>query len=242
MKGSWSHILPGIRVEGQPYQRAHLWFDHFDIGGYLPNTAGRGGKYDETADSGEWLVTVVDGGGDNGETITVQDNVDNGITKFTTNDADNDALNLQRNGEGFRLKTGRQLLMEFRLAIVDVDKTDWLIGLAITDTTLLDGTTDGLYFRVPAGDSSQQITAVAEKSSVETVLSTGVSVTDNEYVILRMEAYELGRVLVYVNGAYTGELVTNLPLEHMTPSLHIRNAGAQANSLLLDYGFAVQDS
>jgi len=241
MKTSWSHILPGIRVEGIPYERAYHWFDHYDVGGYLPNTAGRGGKFDETADSGEWLVTVTDGGGDNAETIVVLDNQDAGITRFTTNDADNDLLNLQRNGESFRLRAKRDLMMEWRIAVGDVDKTDWLLGLCITDTSLLAGFTDGIGFKVAAGDSSQEIVAFSKKASSETTVSTGVSVTDGVFRILRMEVYEFDRICVYVDGVWKGDIATNLPTEHLVPSHTHRNAGAQVTTFDIDYGLAIQD-
>lgn len=242
MKTSWSHVLPGIRVEGQPYERAYAWFDDFDIGGFLPNTAGKGGKYDETADAGEFLVTVVDGGTDNAETIVVADNIDGGVTDFTTNDADNDLLNIQRNGERYHLRTRRDLLMEWNLAIGDVDKVDWLVGLCITDTSLLASLpSDGIGFKVAAGDASQEIVAFCRKAGTETTLSTGVSVTDGVFVTMRMEVFDLDRAVVYINGAPKGEIVTNLPTEHLTESWTHRNVGGQATTLRLARAFVVMD-
>ena len=51
-----------------------------------------------------------------------------------------------------------------------------LLGLIITDTTIIDGTTDGIYFR--KADGATSIELVIEKDSTETTVSCGDAADD----------------------------------------------------------------
>lgn len=239
---NYSHILSGILREGQPFNHALTFFDDFLTAGFLANTAGRGGKFDETADSGEWCVTLVDGGGDNAEAIVVEDDARNGILKITNNNADNDVVNAQVNGEAFAMAAGKRIIFEAKFKSADISANDLVIGLCITDPTLCAGMTDGIYFRVPAGDTSQEMQFVTEKDSTETTVSSGVTIADDTWYVLRFEVERTSRVAAFINGTYVGESVTNLPTdEYLTPSFEFRNTNTIANINRLDYIAVVQD-
>jgi len=244
---NWSHIFPGIRREGQSFNRAFTYFDDFDAAGYARDLAlsaesdPAGGKFSEVIDASEWHVTNIDGGGDNGETILIAD-ARNGVLAITTNDANDDAVTVQKNGESIGIAAGKDFVFEAKIKLSDVDKADLMIGLCITDTTLLPGITDGLYFRIADGTASRELIAVAEKDSVETTLSTGVSLVDDTFVTVRFEVFGSDRAVVYVNGVNKGELTTNLPDDELLAvAAEVRNAGAQVNTLSVDYYLAVQD-
>ena len=213
------------------------YFDDFLVGpGYTANNAtvaSAQGKFSELADMGEWLVTVVDGGADNGETIALADSATGGNFVFVTNDADDDLLSCQLNGEGWTLHATNRLLFEIRLSITDISEIDWFVGMAITDTGVLAGTTDRIGFECP--DSTGDIDAVAEKDSTETSTDTTVNAVDATYIVLRMEATTTN-VDYYVDGTLTTSITTNIPDdEHMTPTMEFRNDGAVAQTVTVDY-------
>src|ERR1044072_3407483 len=93
----------------------------------------------------DWTTTLVEAGA--GEsTITKPDGVDGGLM-FTTDAAEDDGINAQLKGEMFKLNTACKALYFYaRLKASEATQLDWLIGLCITDTTLLGGMTDGIYF------------------------------------------------------------------------------------------------
>ena len=101
------------------------------------------------------------------------------------------------------------------------------IPLRITDTTLLGGLSDGLYFRIDEDDTTLYL--VAEKDSKETKVGL-VTVADATYVVAEA-LYQNGMVDIYINGTKVGELANSDPNfpddEYLTPSMGIL-AGAAA--------------
>ena len=109
-----------------------------------------------------WTVTLVETGG--GEsTITLPDAV-GGALLLTTDAFENDGISMQLDGEAFELTSDQRLVyFGIRLQISDATQSDLLVGLCITDTALLGGMTDGVYFRKVDGSTS--LAAVTEKNS-----------------------------------------------------------------------------
>jgi len=109
----------------------------------LANESDPAGCFSEVADRGKWLVTIVDGGGGNTQTVMGRP-VDGGTgagaqggwAEFRTCDADDDALCAQLNGESFKLAWGKKLWFETQLIIEDITETELFIGLADTGTDL----------------------------------------------------------------------------------------------------------
>ena len=120
-----------------PIESQSVYFDDFYAAGFLPNTAGAGGKFDETADAGEWLVSVTDGGTDNGETIVIDDGGGSGWLVITCNDAANDDVECQKNGEAFTPSLTKDLWFETRFEIEDVSEDKVVVGLTVSDTDVL---------------------------------------------------------------------------------------------------------
>jgi len=219
-------------------------FDDFLEAGFLTDTAGRAGKFDETADSGEWLVTVVDGDGDNAETITIIDDGKGGWLKLLNNDKDNDCINMQKNGEMY--KADAELNYETRLRIIDVSETDFMFGLGISDTEALGsidtaganpGISDFIGFLCP--DSSGNVYAATIKDSVVTIADTGVDVADATANTFSFEYdADAGEVKFYIDGNHVATSSTNIPTDQtVSPLYQVRNDGAVAQSMEIDYYF-----
>src|SRR5690554_1457986 len=111
--------------------KAHVFFDDFDA---------------FVASGGPWTVTVVDDDSDGSEVTAVGD-ADGGVLTLTTNDADDDALNVQLAAETFLFEAGKRVWFKARFKVDDATDSDVAIGLYITDTSPIETVpTDGVYF------------------------------------------------------------------------------------------------
>lgn len=101
--------------------KVHLFFDDFDY-------------YDDAAagvDGGHWAATS----GDAAATILEIDG-DGGVIQLTTSLGDNDELRIQGVKECFTMEVGKRAWFGARVRHADVStETDFLLALAITDTT-----------------------------------------------------------------------------------------------------------
>jgi len=124
-----------------------------------------------TVDPTEFINTVVEVGAGN-STAVVYD-TSGGALLITTAANENDGFSMQlgnaNSGEWVDLSGATVCYFGITFQINDVDQTDCLFGVAVTDTTLLGGVTDGVYFR--SVDESAVLNFVIEKDSVES--STG---------------------------------------------------------------------
>ena len=222
---------PNVALVDPSY--AYVYFEDFIACG------GVGSIVSETENQAPWLATLVDGGSANAEVLKIADDQPGGVFVCTTNPAANDLNNLQLNGEMFKLASGKNLWFETKIKIVDVDKTDWFIGLAITDTTILAGTTDSIGFRCP--DHTGDIDYVCEKDSTETAADTGANLSDNTWVRLGFKFDGINRVTFFVDGVPKAIVSTNIPDdEALTPSFEVRTSEASAHTMYVDYIKIVQ--
>ena len=110
-------------------------------------------------------------------------------------------------GENVKLNGVYPLYLCLKFAINDVDQTDLLYGVAVTDTDCLGGVTDGLYIR--SVDESAVLSLVMEKDSVETVAPMQTMVDGTIYTV---EVYYDGSsVFGYVDGTQVVELLDDAP-------------------------------
>jgi len=142
---------------------------------WLSGSDEAGHKISETADKGDWLLTLVDGGTDGGDTCNVADDAAGGWLKIVTNDASADSMELQMNGESFKLAVGKKLWFNASFAILDVSETDFFIGLAITDTTVMTACTDRVGFEL---NNDGNIDALVEQNSTESTTDTTSDLAD----------------------------------------------------------------
>ncbi|RLC82297.1 MAG: hypothetical protein DRJ03_19225, partial [Chloroflexi bacterium] len=125
-----------------------------------------------------------------------------------------------------------------RFKVNDADQVDFLAGLCITDTTLLGGMSDGVYFQTV--DESATLTLEIEKDSSATSGSVHTLV-DDTWVIA--EFYFDGTYVdSYIDGTLQTRLaVTNLPDdEELTVSLALLTGEAVANTATIDWVRAFQ--
>ena len=156
---------------------------------------------DSTTDPTEFVNTVVEAGA--GVSTCVLDDVAGGGMIITTAASDNDGWSMQHGhanaGEWLGLSGPYYAYFGCEVAINDVDASDVFLGPAVTDTTLLGGVTDGIYFR--SVDGTGVTNFVIEKNSVESS-TAACTMADDTYVTLEwFWDGPAGYVYAYVDGA-----------------------------------------
>jgi hypothetical protein len=147
----------------------------------------------------EFVTTLV------GVSTAVPTDVAGGAMLITTAGAENDGVKMQLGstaGESIDLSGPFPVYFGTQFCISDVDQSDVLVGICVTDTGCLDGVTDGIYFR--SVDESALLYFITEHGSVEgaTAVATLADATD-----ITVEFYFDGTTVYhYVNGALTGSV------------------------------------
>ena len=231
------------------------FFDDF-IGSatHTPNkatVADSQGNFSELADMGTWLVTPIDGGTDNAQTITNDDNSLGGIITFTPNDAAADGFSCQVNGEAFSLAAGKVLVMEARIAKGHATRSDFFVGLAITDTSVMTDPSDFIGFGQTGGAAdllavngknaaSGEIADAAARAGY-TYTDTGVDQVAATFNTVRVEVDGTDTARFYVDGELKATHTGNLPTdEHMTPTIFCRSTTTDQATWSIDYIYVSQ--
>jgi len=220
-----------------------VYFDDFIEGGYNPEDSS--GKFSETAGDSPWLVLKVDAATDNNEVIAISDTAVGGVLTLTTTNADNDGLSLQLEGNSFAVTANKNITYECRFRVTNVEECDWFVGLATTDVTgttpVLAGVNDSIGFRCP--DSTGDIDYVVEDDTSETTADSTKDLANATFVVVRFEVKGTTSVQFWIDGVAIATVTTNLPDTDamLTPTLEIRNDGAAANTIEIDYLLVAQD-
>jgi len=149
-----------------------------------------------------------------------------GALLITTAGAENDGAQMQHLGEAFLPTASNQIYFGIKLQVSSATQSDFLVGLCITDTTVLGGMTDGLYFRKIDGTTTCNFVVETGSAETETAALTVVAATD--YIL---EFWWDGSALnFYVDGVLTGTpAITYIPTaEYLTPTIAFLTGSAAA--------------
>ena len=192
---------------------------------------------DTTGDPTEFTLTPVEIGA--GTSTAVLNTVVGGSLLITTAGNEDDGVNLQLKGEAFQFSASKPMYFGIKCTQSEATQKDLLVGLCITDTTLLGGMTDGVYFECL--DGSTDINFVTEKNSTETTSSSALGTMDTSAHVY--EFYWDGSTYVtpYIDGVAKTAHSANIPDdEAVTPSIHYLNGSAAAGTLTIDWMRAIQ--
>lgn len=217
---------------------SHRWYDAFgpDVCKHLEDFVCT--PFSAADQMAAWLATLIEISGNS--TLAHVAGSAGGEIVLTGGGNDNDGVNAQLLGEAFYLASRYPTYFGAKFKVADADQTDVMIGLCIGDTTLLAGTTDGLYFRLV--DESTTLSLVAEKDEGETVVGLA-TLADSTYVIAEF-LYSAGVVTAYINGAEVGQIRDSDPNfpddEYLTPSIAMLNGAASGKTLTVDWIRTIQ--
>jgi len=180
-------------------------------------------------DSDAFTTTVVEAGTGTSEFTGSQ--TAGTIGKMVAAADENDGIQVQTRSEEFEF-TSNQSMVYFgiQLAPNDADQSDWLAGLCITDTTLLGGMTDGVYFE--SLDGATSYSSVTEKDSSETQTDSLADSADDTFMFLEFY-FDGSSVYFYTDGTLSSTIhTTNIPDdEALAVSLAFLTGEAVANTL-----------
>lgn len=230
----------------------YSWMEDFFRAGYIANAAVtnldglvilKGGKFAETADHAEWLVTVTDGDGDNNESITVADDAPGGWLTINTTDKALDAVQIQLNGEAFKVTTSKDLWFETKFEIEDVSEDTVFVGLTVADTDILGSLGNdfmGFYL-----DQSTNCAFLSGKNGTITT-NAAVAIFADATGTVGASAKRLGfyvdgsssNVYVYVDGVLAASNLVSETIpndEALAPAMCILTTDTGADYLRVDY-------
>lgn len=193
----------------------HAWFNDFD-----------------TYTAGDWTVTETQAGAT--QAITAGDG---GLLALVNTAADNDVNQLQLVQETFRWASTKDFIMKARFKVSDATQSDLLIGLAITDTSMLETLpTDGIFFY--KADGSTSLLSSIRKDGTSTSITTATVADDTYITVAFTYTAQTGEWRAWANGALVGvnSTSTNAPDdEDICISIGVQNGEAAAKTLTVDY-------
>jgi hypothetical protein len=188
----------------------------------------------------EYTVTPVNTGGG---TSTIAQGITAGDRALiTTDDADNDAINLQVVGTPFQLAAGHPLYFGAKISINEATQSDLLVGMATKDITLiaahaLNVVDDGIYFYKL--DNTVIIYGAYEKSGTVGATASGVAMDTSKHI------YEIfydgvGSITYSVDGAQTVKAESGYPTVVLSPSLFFATGSAAVKTASVEWMRCIQ--
>ena len=189
---------------------------------------------DTTGDPTEYTTTVVEAG--TGVTTIAQTDASGGQVLITTAAGENDGGSYQLLGESFKT-SGNELYFGTKIASNEATQSDFLIGLSVTDTALLGGTANGVYFECVDGGTG--ISAVTESGSTETQTDSLATFADDTFVELEFY-YNGSNVEFFINGSSVATHTANIPSTEMRVSFEFLTGSAVAKTMTIDWIRCIQ--
>ena len=198
----------------------HLWYDDFDE--YV---------------AADWTVTEV------GVATQALTDGDGGLLLVTNAAADNDSSQNQKVGESFLLTAGKKAMFKARFKVSDATQSDFLIGLAVADTTLLgavagDGVTDGIFFSKDDGVATLDVSVQKDATTGQNTALAIATVVSDTFLQVAWYYDGVSSVEYYIDNIHKGTLSatsTYLPDTELTVSFALMNGEAVAKTMTLDY-------
>lgn len=230
-----SNVAESVALGGFPApdpSKVHMWWNDFDTFTH------------HATNSAEWLSTLVGAGS---AALAMEDG---GVVLLTCSAADDDSVQIQWKGwgttvvlENFKFDSAKSMWLKARCKISDATESDLLIGLAITDTTLIASLpTDGLFFYKQ--DGSTTLNFHARKGGTSTTVAVGTLVTNTYATFGMYYNASSGQATVYFNDVASGQTttLTNFPnTEEIAASIAVQNGEAVAKNASFDYLFVAKE-
>lgn len=180
----------------------------------------------------DWTITTVETGfGAATETIT---DYIGGLLQIYNDGADDDSDELQHVGAAWLLAPGCPLWGEFKMMLIDDTNSDFWLGLSVTDTTLITGAANALWFQ--KDDDVRDVRWHTDDGGSTTEGDTGFDVDDMLWDYYGLKYDGVGRVEFWINNVLRGSAETDINEDdEMRISFGLRNGVGKAKIMWLDY-------
>lgn len=198
----------------------------------------------------DWAINTTEAG--TGAATEALTDVAGGCLLITNDDADDDADHFQKVGESFLLAERKRTVFKARFKVSEATESDWLMGLAITDTSPVaaggDGVTDGIFFQKDDGDLNIDF-YVQKNATTGQLTSTAVTTAAASDTFMTIGFFYDGVKTVYLykddvcvkRVDLTSTPTDYLPDTELTVTFSFVNGSAGAKTMTLDYIFAAQE-
>lgn len=222
----FSKILDSMVLVDDVY--SHRWLDAWgDVSKYVPSNGIA--SDDTTGEFASWVMT------ETGTNTCVNSVTANSLFTATTGATEYNGYSSQLKGESIAPGTDKQFFIRGTFSIDDATQSDFLFGIAETDTTLTAASTAhaiavsgaGLFFAKIDGSTTINFYVYSGGSEVSSIAVGTMDTSLHDY-----EIYFDGQfVNVYFDGVKVGCTDTSIPTVAMTPSFSVRAGSAEARIL-----------
>lgn len=226
----------GPVLNREKFEGDRAWFSNMPVG-LTPNYVQYFNDFLVAGDynASDWVVTETD----SGATEAIAADELNGALLITNTAADDDIAQLQSAEEFIKLSVGKKVWFESKLKVSDVTQSDFFIGFATTDTTIIAGTTDSCGFR--KSDGAATLVSITEDNTSETTNSVA-TLSNATYVTLGFYWDGISRVYFFVNRALAATHSTNIEQTNkLALTITLQNGEAVAKTMTIDYLYLVQE-
>ena len=174
-------------------------------------------------------------------TVPLEQSTDQGTLLFTTGGTENNGIQIQPLGEAFSFASQYPAYFGIKFQNNDVDQSDILVGLAITDTSAIVAVSDGIYFRTV--DESAILNFVLEKNNVESS-SAAATLADDTWITAEFFYDGADTITAYIDGIEVAAIArtdASFPNdEHLTPIVAILTGETAAQTLTVQWARSFQ--
>jgi len=219
----------------------HTFFDDFHAPDFGTDLVVGGTTIAAGIANSSWDATLASGG-----SLLLDIAKVGGQVKLLNDTTDDDVINMQAIGSGFKFTSSKKLWFEAKLNIADADRSGYFIGLAsasgAADPSVLAEFDDCVGFTMVDGSAAVTHNHVVAKGSAQTLATTGNTVADDTEVILSIY-WDKTNLFYYVDGTLgTSPVNTNTPDDVVVfPTIEFINRHASANFMHVDYIRVVQE-
>lgn len=234
-----STAAKGSTLSNYPMPDPTRVFTIFDDFEQWSNTTGG------TADT-PWVDTFV-----GTSTVAVVADEPFGAVVFTAGAVENDGAQVQWQTENFTMAAnGKKTWFKTRFKLSDATQSDFLLGLAVLDTTAIaadgDGVTDGIFFQ--KDDGTTTITFQCQKNATTGQLrDTNVGTATTSYMTLGFEFDGIRYIKIFRDDVHvdtmdlTTTATTYLPDTPITVTMAYLAGTTGGSTMTVDYVFAAQE-
>lgn len=240
-ENTWGQTQTFLKPVKERDSKTGVWKDAPNVG--LVDPVGLFYFFDEflttsssaTADAEDWLSV---------HGATLQDDQPGGEIWLDSLVA-GDVNNMQLNGESFQITGENKIWYETRFAVDRAATSNWFVGLAVIDQSILAGCTDRVGFEDDDDDGS--IDFIVERNNQEYTLDTGfdmsVSTMTRLGFVIDNSATHTGNIMAFVNDNVIAISSTAIPFDEvLTPSFETQiPTGGAFGMLQIDYVKILQE-